>query len=136
MKGKRGDPRSDIYSLGVMLYDVDRQPPFRGANPFAIMNNRIVNHQIPPREADPGISRQLEEVIYRALEPDDQKRYATAAEFAFDLEHLENVAVSERVEIRNWKHRQSPAPCKWRTTGLFAVLPIAVLLFMLVTRYR
>jgi len=90
VKGKRGDGRSDIYALGVMLYEMlTGTTPFHGPNPFATMNERFLNNPVPPREIDPKISPQLQEIIYRAMERDPKNRYATAREFAKDLEHPE-----------------------------------------------
>src|SRR5437660_12346906 len=77
VSGKRGDARSDMYALGVMLYDMlTVRVPFTGPNAFTIMNDRLLNKPVPPREVDPEISPQLQEIIYRALERDPAKRYA------------------------------------------------------------
>jgi serine/threonine-protein kinase len=127
VKGKRGDGRSDIYALGVMLYEMlTGKTPFPGANPFAIMNERLLNHPIPPREVNPEISPELQEAIYRALEREPQNRYSTANEFAWDLEHLDQVGVADRAELREWKRRRTP----WLRRLLFyvcmALIPIVI----------
>ena len=74
------------------------------------MNDRLLNNPIPPREIDPAISPELQEIIYRALERDPKNRYATAREFAWDLEHPDQVGVADRPELRDWKRRRSPWP--------------------------
>ena len=132
VKGKRGDARSDIYSLGVMFYEMlTGKVPFTGPNPFVIMNERLLNYPMPPREAKPSISRQLQEIIYRALERDPNKRYPNAKEFAIDLEHPEKVGVADRPEILNWKQKRSPILRRVLFYIMLALIPVVVFGLML-----
>jgi eukaryotic-like serine/threonine-protein kinase len=132
VKGKRGDARSDIYALGVMLYEMlTGKVPFHGPNAFVIMNDRLLNHPIPPRELDPTISPQLQEIIYRALERDPKNRYATAREFAWDLQHQDQVGVAERPELRDWRRRRSPWPKRILFYVVLALIPIVIFALLL-----
>ena len=132
VKGKRGDARSDVYSLGVMFYEMlTGKVPFTGPNPFVIMNERLLNHPIPPREVDPTISPELQEIIYRALEREPAKRYPNAHEFATDLQHPEKVGVADRLELSQWQKRRSPV---WRRILFYvmlALIPVIVFALML-----
>jgi serine/threonine-protein kinase len=132
VKGKRGDGRSDIYAMGVMLYEMlTGKVPFTGNNAFLIMNDRLMNNPVPPRELEPSISPQLQEIIYRALERDPKNRYATAREFAKDLEHQDQVGVADRPELVDWKRRKSQWPKKILNYALLALIPIVVFSLLL-----
>jgi eukaryotic-like serine/threonine-protein kinase len=97
VKGARGDQRSDIYAVGIMLYEMlTGRVPFVGPNPLAVMNERLLNDVKPPRELNPEISPELEEILYRALDREPRHRYATASEMVWDLEHQEQVGVEPR----------------------------------------
>jgi len=132
VKGKRGNERSDLFSLGVILYEmVTGKTPYHGASPFAVMNDRLMNMPMPPREINPEISPQLQEIIYRALERDPRNRYPSAQQFAFDLTHPEMVGIADRAESRQWQKRRSALPGKIAFYVVLALLPVAILLLML-----
>jgi serine/threonine protein kinase len=137
VKGKRGDGRSDIYSMGIILYEMlTGRQPFTGSSPMEVMNDRLLNHPTPPAVAEPSISPQLQEVLYRALERDPKNRYAKARDFARDLEHLEQVGVEDRPEIRDWSKRKKQLPRQILYYSAIALIPVVILLLMMLAAHH
>jgi serine/threonine-protein kinase len=100
------------------------------------MNDRLINHPLPPREAEPSISPQLQEVLYRALEREPKNRYPSAHSFALDLENLDQVGIAERSELRDWKKRRSAT---WRKVFVgvgLAAIPFALFGVMLLLAHH
>jgi serine/threonine-protein kinase len=138
VKGGRGDQRSDIYSMGIIFYEMlTGRVPFVGPNPLAVMNERVLNDVKPPHDLNPEISPELEEILYRALEREPRHRYATASEMMWDLEHQEQVGIEPR-SARTPGHsaKRSQFSGKLVLYGALVVVPIILFAIMLIMAKR
>jgi serine/threonine protein phosphatase PrpC len=138
VKGSRGDERTDIYSIGAILYEMATgETPFGGDSPYVIMNARVTGDPQAPRKVNPKLTPVLEEIILHAMERDPKRRFRTAAEMKRELDDYECVQLTERyARLRSpqvWKSRFRMAPL---IIG-FVVLQIVVfVLFLLYFRKR
>jgi eukaryotic-like serine/threonine-protein kinase len=94
--GDKATTRSDIYSVGVMLYEIlTGKLPARGDNNFEIMRSHLNERPIPPAEIDPRLPDSLSDAILKSLEKIPADRFATAREFLSALEAVTQASIDE-----------------------------------------
>ena len=128
VRGERGDPRTDVYALGVMLYELATGVvPYPAKDALDAMRRRV---QVDPpllRRMRPDAPPALEAIVYRALRRRPAERYASIAALAHDLDHLDDVVMPDKYE----RDEPPPAPLgdlpPWRTTIPILAIILAVL---------
>jgi len=133
VKGKRGDERTDIYSLGAILYEMTTGvPPFDADNPFLVMNARLTGDPVAPHKRNPNIPPEVEEVILHAMEREPRRRMASAELMREQLLDWSKVPMTGRrhrlIAPKEWKMR-------WHSMRLVvfsAAVPILAFLLILV----
>ena len=136
VKGRRGDERTDIYSLGAILYELTTgSAPFEGESPYVIMNARLSGDPVAPRKLNESLTPVIEEITLHALAREPGQRYRSAAEMRGELDDYESVELTGRD-----KRLQSPQiwRTRWRLGPLiagFVILQIFIaLIFYLIFR--
>jgi hypothetical protein len=92
-EGKGADARSDLYSLGIVFYEIlTGKKPFVGDTPFATLRKHVSEAPTPPSVVAPGVPRQLETIVLRLLQKDPGQRYPGAEELLIELREYLNRA--------------------------------------------
>ncbi|WFU43939.1 bifunctional serine/threonine-protein kinase/universal stress protein [Bradyrhizobium sp. CB82] len=109
--GVRDDPRSDLFSLGVLLYFFTTgERPFGEGETLRAMRRRLWRDPHPPRKLRPDYPPWLQEIVLRCLEIEPVRRYPTASQLAFDLTHPDRVRLTARSE----RLKRDPLSVAWR----------------------
>lgn len=119
--GRRGDPRSDVFSLGIILYLLATgRLPFGEPTGMGGLRRRLYIDPVPPRAIVSNLPEWLQEVILHCLETGTEDRYSTAAQVAHDLTHPDQVVLTERSRRRK---RAGLLAAAKRWLAAFAVAP-------------
>jgi serine/threonine-protein kinase len=103
--GKKVDERADIYSLGIILYELfTGRVPFTGDSAISVGFQQMKDDPVPPRQVNPQIPVEIEKVILKALQKDPLNRYRTVAELKVELEAAVHHPVPSRL--------REPSPAK------------------------
>jgi len=135
VKNEGTDERTDIYSLGVTLYEMlTGVLPFQHENCWVSMSNRVTGDPVAPRKLNPDLSRQAEEIVLHAMQRNPVDRYPTIRALRAELDAPQNVFVSgycDRLRSPRWRMGMRETPFIVGTLISLGFIALQVLGFLL-----
>jgi serine/threonine-protein kinase len=139
VKNTRTDERTDIYSLGAILYEMlTGVVPFQNDNCWVAMSNRVTGDPMAPRKLNPSLSVQAEEIILHAMQRDPADRYPTVSAFQAELDAPQKVFVSgycNRLQSPRWKLGMRETPIIAGTLIGLGCIALQVVGFLVLYRF-
>ena len=124
-KGQKADARSDLFSLGIIFYELlTGKVPFQADTTLATLLKRLQEPAVPPVELDSTIPQAVSDVVVKCLEVDPQHRYQSAEGILQDLEARSGTAVG-RVVAQEPRPRRAVLPWKWISAALILALMVS-----------
>jgi len=122
-RGEVADHRSDIFSLGAVLYEMlTGQRAFKGTSPAELLSSVLRDEPAFPSESDPRVPRALDLIVHHCLEKNPDERFQSARDLAFHLDSIGGTSASQRVETL-----LSPETRRWRRRVPMALAAVALL---------
>ncbi len=127
LRGQPADARADLFSFGVVLYEMATgAAPFHGESPIGVFDAIVHHRPAPPTSLNPVVPAELERIIDKCLEKDPALRYQHASEVRADLQRLARDAGSSRAGVAPRPASAQAAAKRWMRIGSAAVVLLAL----------